>query len=157
VSKPREEIRDGLAQVIREAERFVLPARGVSMGSGFSGVDGLILRGIRHARPGLGSILLFQRADLWVAHRVIARRRGAQGDAFLTRGDANAMFDHPWVEPADLLAQVIGVVRGGADHSFGFADRLAGAWRWMCGVALLGWRLSRRSVKKTSADTRPTG
>jgi hypothetical protein len=132
--KSREELRDALADVIREQSETFLPSRGVSMGPELASAEALIVRGIRHGRPRRGQIVLYRRGALWVAHRVIRLR--ADGGC-LTLGDANPVFDFPPVRPDELLGVVTGTVVDGRASPFGFADRLAGTLRWLRGLCLM--------------------
>ena len=141
-----EDRRAALEDVLRGEPRAVVPARGLSMGPDFQGIDGFLTRGARHARPRAGSIVIFKQADRWVAHRVILVLRREGQPSYLTRGDANGMFDHPRVRDEDLLGVAVGTVVNGREVLFGSGDRLRGGWRWLQGFTLLAWRWLRRSL-----------
>jgi len=124
----REELREIVVDVVRKAEECLVPARGVSMGPRFLGSSHLLVRGIDHVRPRVGDIVLFRRGGTWVAHRVAWTRSKGEQRLLLTRGDANSMFDHPWVAPHDLLGVVVGRRKNSILLPLGPMDSLSG---WM--------------------------
>jgi hypothetical protein len=143
--KTPEEIAAARQEVLRACDRLIVPVLGVSMGKAFMGVEALQVRGAAHGTPGWGAVVVFRRSGRLIAHRVIWRRRRPEGFHLLTRGDANPLFDYPWVTPADLVGVVEGVVRGGVEIPFSRADRWRGAGQWLRGLLLLAWRRLRRA------------
>jgi len=136
----REEMREIVVDVVRQAPESLVPARGVSMGRRFLGSSHLLVRGIAHVRPMLGDVVLFRRGGTWVAHRVAWVRGKGDERRLLTRGDANALFDAPWVSPDDLLGVVHGRRKNGILLHLSFRDQIIGWVQVMKSWALIAFR-----------------
>lgn len=83
----------------------------------------------------VGEIVVFERGDGIVAHRVVGHRRRDGCEQLLVKGDAEAYFDPP-IARDDVLGIVRGVSRGETDppHRRGVGGRsswvIAGVSRW---------------------------
>src|SRR5262245_26121553 len=94
----------------------------------------------------IGDLILFQRGDILVAHRLVARRwRGAE--ILIAKGDAEPYFDAP-VRPSELLGVVRALRRNNAAPatSLGCVGRTA---RLMARISFLAGRsawIARRAA-----------
>ena len=65
--------------------------------------------------PRIGEIVVFERGDRIVAHRIVDRRQRDGREQLLVKGDAEAYFDPP-IGRDDVLGIVRGVSRGATDR-----------------------------------------
>ena len=104
-----------LEEVLRSRGELSLPARGFSMGVSYRNADALVLRPV--ARVRIGTVLVYRRGGLWVAHRVIWVFPDRDARLCLTKGDAVRAVDHPAVMKGEEIAVVsaIRTARGVTD------------------------------------------
>ncbi len=103
------------------------------------------------ARPsGIGEVVLFERRDVIVAHRIVGRRRRGGREQLIVKGDAEAYFDPP-IGRDDVLGVVRGLRRAddGPIERRGLAGRrsrvIAGVSRWSGRGARIAHRVAVRS------------
>jgi hypothetical protein len=107
------------------------------------------------AQPsGLGAIVVFERGDGIVAHRIVGQRLEAGHQRFIVKGDSEAYFDPP-IGRADVLGVVRGIRRNdGPIHRRGVDGRssrvIARVSRW-CGR---GARVAHRVAVRTPSPIR---
>ena len=143
------EIMSVLADALRERGELVLPASGVSMGAGFSGVEGLVIRSASITPPRFGSLVVFSRGGRWLAHRVIWSFGPQSRHLCITKGDANAAWDWPFVGRGEAVGVVVGLRRDGA------VQPVAAAWRRAVASLLVALASSSaRAVRKAVARGR---
>jgi hypothetical protein len=81
-----------LRSVLTERGEITLPATGFSMGPIFQASESLVIRSCSQgSRISLGTIVVFERNERWVAHRLWLK----WGDLYLTGGDATWALDWP--------------------------------------------------------------
>jgi hypothetical protein len=86
-------------------------------------------------QPRVGDVVLFERGDDLVAHRIVGSRRRDSREQLLVKGDAEAYFDRP-IGHEDVLGVVRGVSAGpeGSTSRRGLNGRssrvIAGVSRW---------------------------
>jgi len=109
-----EEIREALADAMRENGVICLPPAGRSMGRAFERVDAILVEPAPAAPLPIGTVVVFEMAGSWVAHRVVWKRREAGRTVYLTKGDAMRRADPGARTHADLIGCVTAIVAGGA-------------------------------------------
>lgn len=101
-----------LEDVLKSRGELRLPARGFSMGARYRTADALSLRPA--ARIRIGTVLVYRRDGLWVAHRVIWVFQERDERLCLTKGDAVMACDRPAVMKGEEVA-VVGAFRAGGN------------------------------------------
>ena len=143
----QQELKRALAEAVRKSPEIRVQAEGTSMGRAYSEASHLLVRGRDHAGPRVGTIILFESPNGWMAHRVI--RILGKGDylRFAAKGDANRYFDAPYVSMESLLGEVIGWEDAeGQTFRFGFKERLRANGMVGWGCLLWIWRAFRMRV-----------
>jgi hypothetical protein len=98
----------------------------------------------------VGEVVLFERREAIVAHRIVGRRRRDGREQLIVKGDAEAYFDPP-IGRDDVLGVVRGIRRGDAGpvHRRGLGGRssrvIAGVSRWTGRGARAAHRLAVHS------------
>jgi hypothetical protein len=147
-SDPRTVARLGLVESYRARGRTSwLEATGGSMGRSIPPGSRLLVEfGSLPERR--GEVVVFRRGDGLVAHRVVRRLRGGDGERWAARGDNEAFFDPP-LDEADVLGVVRLVRRAdGRTEDLGAQRRRGGviatvSW-WSGRAAGAGTRVIRR-------------
>lgn len=94
----------------RTGRRVWLETRGTSMHP-LVGPGGRMLVEFGATPAGVGEIVLFERRETVVAHRVVGRARRDGRERLIVKGDAEAYFDPP-IGREDVLGVVRGLRRG---------------------------------------------
>jgi signal peptidase len=81
--------------------------------------------------PRIGEIILFQRSDQFVIHRVIRVASGARQSQIITRGDSMSDRDNP-IEASEVLGRVVAIQRG--PHEFPVVTKRSS---WQKGLGFL--------------------
>jgi hypothetical protein len=135
-------ILDTLRSVLSERGEIALLATGFSMGPIFQGAESLV---IRAGQPGRrivpGSILVFERNERWVAHRVWL----TWGEWLLTGGDAIWTLDWPPPRRNAVEGVVVALWQQGRRVELESANVWWRRFRWMTGgIGRLFWTLFHR-------------
>jgi len=103
-------VMETLRSVLLERGEITLPATGFSMGPMFQSAESLVIRSCSHS-PALspGAILVFERNEGWVAHRLWMK----WGDVYLTGGDAVWTLDWPPLRRDGITGRVVALWRNG--------------------------------------------
>jgi hypothetical protein len=120
--------------IMQSRGEVVAPGLGRSMGAAFMAVDALVIVPLLRP-PALGAVVVFERADRWVAHRLLGVWRGR---AF-TQGDALWRLDWPPCRRTDIEGTVVAVIRGGRRIPV-HRSRLRMVRGW---ARVLAWLISR--------------
>jgi hypothetical protein len=122
-----------LRSVLREKGEVTLPAVGFSMGPRFQAAESLV---IRSCSPGQrlspGTIVVFERNDRWVAHRLWLK----WGEIYLTGGDAIGSLDWPAPQRNALDGEVVALWFHGQRIGLESATVWWRQPRWMAGGVL---------------------
>jgi hypothetical protein len=94
----------------RQGRRVWIHPRGSSMRP-LIGADTTLLVEFGASQPKIGDIILFPLGEIFVAHRLVGRRRWQGADVLISKGDAEPYFDAP-VAPGELLGVVRAIRRG---------------------------------------------
>ncbi len=98
--------RDLTREILNAGQEVLLTTAGLSMGYSIRGGEAIVVRAVPAAEVRFGDIIVFQRAGLFVCHRVVRVRTAPQGRVFLTKGDPVISFDEA-VEARDVLGKVV--------------------------------------------------
>jgi hypothetical protein len=101
-----------LLDLLHSEGKLTLPARGFSMRRHDRWADTLVLYPVDVNRLRIGSVLVFRRHGIWVAHRVIWVFPKDDPRLCVTKGDAFMAFDRPAVMKGDEVA-VVGAIATG--------------------------------------------
>lgn len=96
----------------RTGRRVWLETRGTSMHP-LAGPGGRMLVEFGATPSRVGEVVLFERRETIVAHRIVGRRRRDGDEQLIVKGDAEAYFDPP-IGREDVLGVVRGLRRGAA-------------------------------------------
>ena len=124
-------ILDVLEATLQERGEIRVPAVGLSMGGWFAACDGLVIGRFRPECAVMGRIAVFRCGDRWVAHRILLR----WGNRCVTKGDGVWMPDWPIPRQADMVGEVVAVVRGETRHRLDSTRALITGWL----RAVAGW------------------
>ncbi|HEU5100730.1 MAG TPA: S24/S26 family peptidase [Roseiflexaceae bacterium] len=152
----------------RQGARVWIRPRGSSMRP-LIGADTLLLVEFGALRPEIGDIILFPLGDIFVAHRLVARRWRQGSEVLIAKGDAEPYFDRS-IAPADMLGVVRALRRGGAGRATnlgcaGWTARVVarisymagrGAWFGRRAAAILPGPLRRIALSAVSSLARLT-
>jgi hypothetical protein len=133
----------------RTGRRAWLETRGTSM-TPLVGPGGRMLVEFGASPSRVGEVVLFERHDTIVAHRIVGRRQRDGREQLLVKGDAEAYFDPP-IGRDDVLGVVRGLSRGedAPVHRRGLAGRssrvIARVSRWSGRGARVARRLATRT------------
>ena len=74
---------------------------------------------VEHGSAGLrfGEIVLFQRGEILIAHRIVRISRRSGRRFFITKGDRSLRYDRQRLEEDHILGRVIGIEKGEAFQS----------------------------------------
>lgn len=90
--------------------------------------DRLVVRRREFSEVQAGQIVLYSRGGGLVAHRVVRRVSGPDGERLVTRGDSVRQDDSP-VQKSEVVGVVVSVMRGGGEVSAELTmRRRAAAW-----------------------------
>lgn len=106
----READLDRMAAALDAKGELVLPLDGRSMGGLWADAGVVVVSSLRGARPRPGAVVVFRRADQWVAHRLLLRI----GARAVTKGDARWTWDSPLVPVSSIVGVVNALVVKGA-------------------------------------------
>jgi hypothetical protein len=123
-------------EVLARFGRVRLRVQGLSMAPAVLPGDVLEVRSAGADGLVIGSLVLVDRADRLIAHRLIAR-----GAGLLTRGDARWRCDPP-VDHRDVLGVVDSVIRDGSPQPVPAPCGLLRATAWRLGIGV--WRAAAR-------------
>lgn len=142
-----------LEEVLESRGELRLPARGFSMGARYRMAGALSLR--RADRIRIGTVLVYRRDGLWVAHRVIWVFPSHDARLCLTKGDAVMAPDFPAVMKGEEIAVVAGI-RTGSD-----VMDLTTPWRRACetgkGLAGLVLAAMHQGARRALGRSPPPG
>ena len=118
----------------RQGERVWIRPRGSSMRP-LIGAETTLLVEFGAPSAEIGDIILFPLGEIYVAHRLVARRR--QGvEVLIAKGDAEPYFDAP-LAPGELLGVVRALRRGASPATSlgcaGWSARLSGRVSYLAG------------------------
>ena len=74
--------------------------------------DRMVVRRREFSEMQAGQIVLYSRGGWLVAHRVVRRAAGPDGECLITRGDSLLQDDSP-VQESEVLGVVVSIERGG--------------------------------------------
>jgi hypothetical protein len=119
----------------RQGERVWIRPHGTSMRP-LIGAQTTLLVEFGALRPEIGDIILFPLGEIFVAHRLVARRRRQGVEVLVAKGDAEPYFDPP-IAPGELLGVVRAMRRGASPATSqgcaGWSARLIGRVSYLAG------------------------
>ena len=132
-------IHEAFATMLRSQEEGRVPLAGrTSMGEPYAQASHLLVRGIEHCDViRVGDFILFDGPGGWIAHRVIwiLPKR-----VYVTKGDANRVFDAPYPTQDRLLGKVTGWTAGEQEHLLGLRDDVRAVLKVSEGLLLWAYR-----------------
>lgn len=130
------EILDTLAAAIRSGRRLSVPASGVSMGVAFQGVDAIEIRSADGVRLFPGRVIVYQRYNRWIAHRVMWAFGPSSEYLCITKGDGVQSLDHPFVRREECVGVVVASQQGSRTRNLESPTAHAlGIWKVVVGLA----------------------
>jgi signal peptidase I len=94
--------------LLQEGHEVLLSTVGFSMGCSIRGGEEIVIKVVPENRVRFGDVIVFDREDQLVCHRVVGIVSNAQGRVFLTKGDPLFGFDEK-VGYNDLMGKVVRV------------------------------------------------
>ena len=110
--------------LLAEGNEVLLRTAGLSMGHAIRGGEAVVIRAVPERAIRFGDILVFERGDQLVCHRVLRVRRTSAGREFVTKGDPVLGFDEP-IPYSAVLGRVVRVKWPGGDFRL---DTWRGRW-----------------------------
>lgn len=95
-----------LSVAVQSGRDVRIPVSGRSMGPAFGSVCEVVVRPVVPSCLTLGSIIVFQRNDQWIVHRIMWKSRGQ----FILKGDGLRQLDQPRVMLTEIKGLVVGLV-----------------------------------------------
>lgn len=119
-----------LADVVHSGSGVRISVSGRSMGPAFASVVEIQVVSCDSSSIKPGQLVVFQRDGHWIVHRVMGSLRGADGPAYLTKGDGLAQLDHPAVQLSEIKGVVtcLGFQDGSSMDLLTFPLRLHSWW-----------------------------
>lgn len=144
-----------LEDVLKSRGELRLPAHGFSMGACYRAAEGLALRPADRIR--IGTVLVYRRGGLWIAHRVIWVFPEQDARLCLTKGDAVMAFDRPAVMKGEEVAVVAALRTGNTIVDLTTPwNRACEAGRGLVGLALAAMhQVARRGLGRPPPPARP--
>jgi len=126
--------RDIQRVLLAEGNEVMLRTAGLSMGHAIRGGEAVVIRAVPERDIRFGDILVFERGDQLVCHRVVGTRARGAGREFVTKGDPVLGLDEP-IPYAAILGRVVRVKWPGGDFRL---DTRRGRWsnRFLAVVSL---------------------
>lgn len=129
------ELLDTLAAAIRSGRRMSVPASGVSMGPAFQKVDAIVIQSADGARLFPGTVIVYQRNDRWIAHRVMWAFGSSSGYRCITKGDGVHALDRPFVHREECVGVVVATQQGSRTRNLeSHAAHAVGLWEVLVGL-----------------------
>jgi len=129
------ELLDTLAAAVRSGRRVSVPASGVSMGPAFQKVDALVIQSAVGVRLFPGKIIVYQRNDRWIAHRVMWAFGSSSGYRCITKGDGVHALDRPFVRRGECVGVVVASQQGSRTRNLESpAAHAVGVWKVVVGL-----------------------
>jgi signal peptidase I len=94
--------------LLQEGREVLLSTVGFSMGYSIRSGEGVVIKAVPENRVRFGDVIVFEREEQLVCHRVVGSTTGARGRLFLTKGDPLVGFDEK-VASGDVLGKVVRV------------------------------------------------
>jgi len=94
--------------LLQEGREVLLRTVGFSMGYSIRSGEGVVIKAVPENRIRFGDVIVFDRENQLVCHRVVGFATNAQGRVFLTKGDPLVGFDGK-VGYKDLMGKVVRV------------------------------------------------
>jgi hypothetical protein len=119
----------------QQSDRVWIRPRGSSMRP-LIGAETTLLVEFGAPRAEIGDIILFPLGEIFVAHRLVARRRRQGVEVLIAKGDAEPYFDPP-LAPSELLGVVRALRRGASPTTSlgcaGWTARVSGRVSYLAG------------------------
>ena len=106
------DILETLAAAMQSGRRLAIPAAGSSMGPAFREADAIVVQSADAVRVFPGRVIVYQRKDRWIAHRVVWVFRAASEQLCVTKGDGVGALDRPFVRKGECVGVVVAIQRG---------------------------------------------
>ncbi|MBP7828640.1 MAG: hypothetical protein KA248_01845 [Kiritimatiellae bacterium] len=110
--------------LLAEGNEVLLHTAGLSMGHAIRAGEAIVIRAVPERDIRFGDILVFERGEQLVCHRVLRARRSGTGREFVTKGDPVLGFDDP-IPYSAVLGRVIRIKWPGGDFRL---DTRRGRW-----------------------------
>lgn len=110
--------------LLAEGNEVLLRTAGLSMGHAIRAGEAIVIRAVPERDIRFGDILVFERGEQLVCHRVVRTRTRGEGREFVTKGDPVLGLDEP-VPHAAVLGRVVRVKWPGGDFRL---DTRRGRW-----------------------------
>lgn len=104
-----QEILETLSGAVESRRGIALPASGRSMGPEFATARDIVVEPFIPSAVRVGSIIVFQRNERWIVHRVMWKLRAETGAFCITKGDSARQLDQPYVKASEIKGLVVGL------------------------------------------------
>jgi signal peptidase I len=130
------EILETLAAAVESGRRIWVRPAGVSMGPAFHKADAVAVESARVFRLQPGRIVVYQRSNRWVAHRIVWVFGSRSPYRCITKGDGLPHLDRPFVSRQEWIGMVTAVRHGTRIRNLnGLVERIRGIFRIVAGLA----------------------
>ena len=138
--------------LLKEGREVLINTTGLSMGDSIRSGETIVARKVLEKQIRFGDVIIFERKNEFVCHRIVRILKKTGGNHFLTKGDSLKCFDEP-VKPLNILGKVTRIKKQNGDfimdsYQGRITNTVVGLFSFLLGILCRFFlKLGKRAVR----------